>query len=155
MLRLQDFHCATDGVFEQLLELDPRDGDARFEKVRSHACPKCGESAPGIIGAPRVQTTVTAVEVGGRLYRRDDLEAMLEEPSEKPKSFLDDPNFERDFLERTARFIKQDRAGELAPEATSMPDQVATSALAGVNAEAAVAAQEKVTQFMRTTEFPE
>lgn len=114
MLKLPTFHCATHGRFEELIRVDVRDPEA-MAAARSHACPKCGELAPQIIEAPRVQTTVSAVEMGGRLYLRDQIEESLASAPDRQPQFWEKPDFEGDFLEKLDRKIAQHYAGELPP----------------------------------------
>jgi hypothetical protein len=117
MLRIQDFHCGCGRRFEKVIDVDTSKCVGNFDAVRSENCPSCGELAPAKIGAPKVSTTVSAVEMGGRLYRRDDIEEKLAEDTKKP-SYFDSPEFEARFSEAYKRNEEKAIAGTLPPAYT-------------------------------------
>jgi hypothetical protein len=115
MLRLQDFRCASHGNFEVMLNLDPREGDKRFDAVRSHACPTCGEAAPGVwtkAPAGRMGDRVHVVDIGGRTMTRDSIEERLA-TTHTPTQFWNKPGFEGGLLDRVDKYTAKYYAGEL------------------------------------------
>lgn len=124
MLRMQDFKCATHGIFEELLVIDMRDSEARFDAVRSHACPQCGEASPGVwTKAPGIHGIYThTVAFGGRVYEQGDLEERLA-VTNTPTPFYEKPGFEERVERAFQKNLEKAVAGTLAPAASE--EQVA------------------------------
>lgn len=120
---MQDFKCATHGVFEELLTLDNHDPDARWDAVRSHACPTCGEASPSVwIKAPGLAGIYEhGIVFGGRFHKESDLEEKLQKPSEST-SYFDTREFEERAVSLLKKNDEREAAGTLPPAAT--PDQV-------------------------------
>lgn len=126
MLRMQDFKCATHGLFEETLVLDPRDGDARFEAVRSHPCPQCGESAPGVwTKAPGLKGEGTwGMTIGGHTHSIDALDQKLEETRTQAPAFYERPDFGDRFMQAYKANEEKALAGTLEPDPEIAPEQV-------------------------------
>lgn len=104
---LYDFMCAAHGVFADF-------SAAGDNGVESRMCPQCGELSPQRwFRAPSVRDgSVHAVKFGGRVLSRDLVEEQLATvPVEK--SFVDDPDFDRECGEVIDQLAGRWFAGEL------------------------------------------
>lgn len=131
-LRMQDFKCSTHGAFEVMLELSnkPEDADARWDAVRSHACPTCGEASPSIwTKAPGMNGFYRhVVTVAGHTHDAEDIERFLS-PTSTPTPFYESPEFEGRFMDAYKRNEERAVAGTLPPVNTPEEVQAAVSAI--------------------------
>lgn len=153
MIRMFDFDCATHGLFEGMVTED--------EQVLSAPCPQCGEEAPQVWRrSPSMQPgDVHAVQLGGRTFRRDDIEQFLDAPASKEPSFFETEKFATDFHERLSRNAAKEVNGELAPQVAPAvtADQEKEIARVTENVDTALvgASQNAFVDTFRKTDFKE
>lgn len=167
MIRMFDYECPTHGVFEAMIV-----GGAVAESME---CPNeifipeknggsygpCGNisvrvwrKAPGVTPGG-----VHAIEIGGRTYRREDMESFLDAPTgPKETPFFKKEEFRRDFLERMSRNAKKELNGELPTQElndTQIKELEKATANVTVDADRANASSNQFVETFRKTEFKE
>lgn len=153
---MMDFQCATHGLIRDIVV----DVDLKADPVRSHPCPQCGELAPHVwTKAPGMQpnTTVAAVQFGGRLFKRDDIEEVLDN-RDTPVGPLETPEYREKLRESFSRNIKKELAGEL-PRQELTSEQVAqiegATASVSIDPQLVAANESTFLDAFRKTEFKE
>jgi hypothetical protein len=160
MIRMFDYECPSHGVFEgmivggavaesmecphEIFEAD-KHGNGTY-KPCGNVSIRVWRKAPGVNPGG-----VHAVEIGGRTYRREDMEAFLDQPATpKTTPFFKKEGFREDFLERLSRNTQRELNGELPKqELTETQAKEIEKATANVTVDPALA-NASTNQFVET-----
>lgn len=123
---MQDFNCATHGVFEEMLDVIPP-----YEPVTSYPCKECGESAPSIwTKAPGLAGVYRhTVTFGGHTHDEADIEARLGASDSTPPPFYETAEGEAQFAEIYKANLEREIAGTLPPQQSEAEVQAVAKVL--------------------------
>lgn len=150
MIRMFDYECARHGTFEVMITT---------ETVPDYMECMCGEISRRVWRrAPSMNNgDVHAIEFGGRTFRRDDVESLLDQKEDKSSPF-DTPAFKEKLMESFSRNAYKEMHGTLAPQNADVPkDAGSQTALENVNvsSEQVQAQTSALVETMRRTDFKE
>lgn len=148
MIRMFDYECRKHGVFDVMITTD--DVPEYMECICGDPGRRVWRSAPSMNNGE-----IHAIELGGRTFRRDDMEALLDQKNDAP-AFYEKPEFKERVMESLSRNAYKEMHGTL-PPATAPIDKEVEKSLGNVSVDPAAvkASSEKLTEVMRRTEFKE